>query len=554
MDDRVGPYDPKPLPSWGGGGQGTQQAGTVAGKARDAFGRYVTVTNAPLIFTDWNPKRSRGEEAIEFIEAYCRIVKDSIGGRVGDLIHLREWQRELIRALLAEDERGLLRYRQALIGLPRKNGKSALSSSLALWALYTGPDGGEVYSVAGDKDQARITFDTAKRMVEMDPELSAVSKLFKDAIEHPESGSVWKVVSRDAPLKEGLSPTFTLFDEVHVQPDDSLWNVFSLAMGARPEPLMVGITTAGVKTDSRGQPSLCYGLYEYGREVAAGAAVDPTFYFAWWAAPERADHRDAKVWKAANPGFDDLVAGADFASAVLRTRENEFRTKRLNQWVSATTAWLPFGAWDALKAGGPPPNQTEIVLGFDGSWSNDSTGIVGCTLTEPYHLFVVDAWERKDNELDPDWHIDPEAVEQALRDACTRWTVRLIAFDPARWQDFYARLERDGLPVAEWPTNSVGRMVPACTEFEMAVLNGAVDPENRRLTHDGDPRLARHIENARLKIDARGGRIVKESKGSMRKIDLAVCAVIAYDTALRLPPRRESIYETRGFHVIGGEA
>ena len=96
----------------------------------------------------WPPPRmtpiawaSRGTEAIEFIETFCRGTKDSIGGRAGDLLVLEGWQKRLILALLAERPGGLLAHRQALIMLPSKNGKSTLGAGLALWSLMCGPDG-----------------------------------------------------------------------------------------------------------------------------------------------------------------------------------------------------------------------------------------------------------------------------------------------------------------------------------------------------------------------------------------------------------------------------
>ena len=116
---------------------------------------------------------------------------------------------------------------------------------------------------------------------------------------------------------------------------------------------------------------------------------------------------------------------------------------------------------------------------------------------------------------------------------------RGLAFDPARFQDFFARLEAEGIPVVEWPTNSLARMVPACQEFYTAVVE-------ERLTHDGDPRLASHIANAVLKEDRHGPRIVKQAKSSDRKIDLAVCAVGAYERAQRQADSGPSVYETRG--------
>lgn len=437
--------------------------------------------------------------------------------------------------LATDPATGRLRARQALIGMPRKQGKSALISGLALWQLYLGPDGGEVYSVAGDREQARIVFGTGKRMVEMQPELLGEAKVYRDAIEHVPSGSVWRVVSSDAPLKEGLSPTFTVVDEVHVI-DEELWNVFALAQGARPEPLMVGITTAGTKTDSHGRDTLCYRLWQHGTKVASGELADPSFYFAWWAAPDDADWRDEQTWRIANPGYDDIVAADDFRSAVLRTPENEYRTKRLNQWVSAASAWLPTGAWEnRTDAGRLVAPDEPVVLGFDGSWSNDSTALVGATCGPEPHVFVIACWE---SDGSPDWRVDTADVEHAIRAATERYRVREIVCDPYRWQDVLQRLERDGLPIVEFPTNALARIVPACQEFYAAVVDG-------RISHDGDPRLARHIANAVVKTDRYGPRIVKESRSSNRKIDLAVAAVIAHDRARQVePPKRRAMFYT----------
>jgi phage terminase large subunit-like protein len=115
-------------------------------------------------------------------------------------------------------------------------------------------------------------------------------------------------------------------------------------------------------------------------------------------------------------------------------------------------------------------------------------------------------------------------IEARTREVLAMRGCRGLAFDPARFQDFFARLEAEGLPVIEWPTNSLARMVPACQDFYSAVLA-------RELTHDGDPRLASHVANAVLKEDRHGPRIVKEAKSSPRKIDLAVCAVGAFAEA-----------------------
>ncbi len=468
-------------------------------------------------------KRGDGPLFVQFGEAVCRVTKDSIAAPAGQLLAFRPWQGKLIGHLLARRPDRKLRHRRALVGIARKNTKSTLGATVGLGGLVLGPAGGEVYSCAADKEQARIVFGTARRMVELDPELSEILKVYRDVIEFEKTGSVYRVLSAEAFTKEGLNPHLVLFDEVHAQPNRELWDVMALAMGARPEPLLVGITTAGVKTDSTGQDSLCYSLYQYGRRVIAGEVDDPTFFMAWWEPKDPdADHRDPATWREANPGYADLVSEEDFHSAVRVTPEAGFRTKRCNQWVSTSDSWLPAGAWDDCKDEHGIPELAEVVLGFDGSFSNDSTALVAVEVGEVPHIDVVQCWERPP-EADNAWRVPIVEVEEAIRNACRRWQVREIACDPHRWARTYQILEDEGLPIVEFP-QSPQRMTPATQRFYEAVLNGT-------LTHSGDPRLARHVDNCVLRVDQRGSRITKDAKNSPRKIDLAVAAVMALDRA-----------------------
>ncbi|HEY5986520.1 MAG TPA: terminase large subunit [Streptosporangiaceae bacterium] len=476
-------------------------------------------------------RRGDGQDFGAFIEAVCRVTKDSVAAPAGQLLQLRTWQRNLLGHLLARRLDGRYRHRQALIGVARKNGKSALGAGVGLAGLVLGPQGGEVYSLAADREQARIVFGTARRMVELDPELSDLLKLYRDAIEAPASGSVYRVLSAEAYTKEGLNPHLSIFDEVHAQPTRELWDVMALAQGARPEPLLVGITTAGVKTDSTGRDSLCYGLYQYGQRVATGEIHDPSFFMAWWEPRlSEANHRAETTWREANPGFADLVDPEDFTSAVRRTPENEFRTKRCNQWVSTSEAWLPAGVWVACADRRPIPDLAEVVLGFDGSFSNDSTALVAVQVGERPHVDVAACWERAPTDAE-DWRVPILEVEDAIRAACRRWQVRQIACDPFRWARTYQVLESEDLPIVEFP-QSPQRMVPATQRFYEAVIN-------RTVTHSGDLRLARHMENCVIKTDARGSRLAKDSKSSPRKIDLAVAAVMAFEMAATFQPEPE---------------
>ena len=471
-------------------------------------------------------KRGDGPLYTEFAEAVCRVTKDSVAAPAGELLHLRDWQKELLNHALARRPDGRMKHRVALIGMARKNGKSALAASMGLSALTLGGNGSEIYSCAADRDQARIVFGTAKRMVELDPELSSMFTLYRDVIEYKDKGSVYRALSAEAYTKEGLNPSpIVIFDEVHAQPNRELWDVMSLAGGARADSLLLGITTAGVKTQANGQDSLCYSLYQYGQKLVKGELVDPSFFFAWWEPknPE-ADHRDKQLWIESNPGFADIVDAEDFESAVLRTPEAEFRTKRTNCFVSTATAWLPTGSWEALidTERTPEPGE-DVILAFDGAFSNDSTALIAWLLGgDKPHLMVVGIWERPD-DAEQGWHVPVAEVEQTIIDTFrnSNFQTKEIVFDPARWQRTFMVLDEQGMPVVSYP-NSAERMVPATQKFYEAVVN-------QSFTHDGDERMARHITNCVTKQSSRGVMVAKAS--SKRKVDAAVAAIFGYDRA-----------------------
>jgi phage terminase large subunit-like protein len=466
---------------------------------------------------------SRGWEVADFINSMCIQTKDTVAGRSGQQIVLRDWQEKLLDNIFAVRDDGRFKNRTAFVGMPRKNGKSALSSGIALWGLFMGEQGGEIYSCAADRDQARIVFGDAKKMIEAEPELLAQAKLYRDAIEIPSTGSVYRVLSSEAYTKEGLSPTLVIMDELHALPNRELFDVMTLGMGARREPLLMAITTAGVKADATGQDSIAYSLYQYGQKTIRGEYDDPSFFMAWWEASVEADHRDPETWKLANPAFGDLNSVEDFVSAVKRTPEAEFRTKRTNAWVSSQTAWLPNGAWEARENKREIDKDVPIILGFDGSFSGDASVIMGVTVEDEPHVFLVEAWEKQPTDSD-EWRVDSLQVEDTIIQFCKNHNVKEIACDPFRWQRSMQVLQDAGLPVVEWPSTSAARMIPACAKFYDAVVG-------EKLTQDGSPLLTRHISNAVVKIDRLGPRIVKEHRGSLRKIDAAVASIIAFDRA-----------------------
>lgn len=487
----------------------------------------MATTARPLIET-WVPpediERGDGPRVCKFTEDFCRLTKDGVASRAGEKIVLRPWQHEAAGKVYARRPDGRYRHREALIGLPRKNSKSAQGSSWGLNGLLFSGQGAEVYSCAADKDQAKIVFGVAKRMVEMSDELSQLIVCYRDVLEMPSTGSIYRALSSEAFSKEGLNPSVVVYDELHAAPNDELYQVMSLGSGTRRDPLLIAITTAGVKYDTTGQESVCYRRYQYGVQVASGEVEDPFFYMCWYGAPHGANHRDPEVWAAANPAYGDFLDPDDFRAALGRVTENDFRTKRLNQWVDSVQAWLPDGEWLACRTDAELAEPGKgVVLGFDGSKSGDSTALVAVSVSSDPWVKVLGLWEKPVGREGDAWRVPRAEVKDAIRNACREYRVREIAWDEFQWLDAAEELEAEGLPVVIFPQN-MSRMAPATQRFYEAVTT-------RRIRHNGDPRLGRHLDNAQLKVDSRGSRLQKDARNSPRKIDLAVSAVMALERA-----------------------
>ena len=202
----------------------------------------------------------------------CLFLEEQYILEKGRPIKLEPWQKEKVLRPVFEtkDERGLRRYNTALIGLPKKNGKSTLSAGVALYMLFIDCEGAEIYSIAGDKDQAKIIFRKTKEAIERNPLLHESARVLGDSIEIPELGNRYQVLSADAPTAHGLNPTCVLADELWNQPNRDLWDALTISPVVR-EPLYFITTYAG--TDAT---SLLYELYQMGLK-----GEDPRFYMFW---------------------------------------------------------------------------------------------------------------------------------------------------------------------------------------------------------------------------------------------------------------------------------
>lgn len=461
---------------------------------------------------------SDGDDVIAFAEHFLRVSK---GVRAGQPLTLTEWQQWLVRALLERNAKdhpnaGRLRYKRALIGLPRKNGKSLVGSALALYGLLAGEAGAEVYSAAGDRQQARIVFEEAKQQILQSPSLMGECKIYRDAIEVPSTNAIYRVLSSDGKLAHGLNPSLVIFDELWVQRNDDLWDALTLGSGARLDPLVVAITTAGFDLDS-----LCGKLYQYGKQVVAGDILDDQFGFWWWEAAADCDVHDEKQWRIANPNLPlGLLDLDDLRVSARQTAEASHRRFRLNQWTRSAESWLPAGAWENCN----DPEAATINpyepcwVGIDMALKHDSIGIV---IAQPHDDGRIGL---RAKIFHPDQGaFDVHAVEAYLRELHNELNVQEFAYDPAFFQRSAEVLYDDGLPMVEFPQSSQ-RMIPACgTTYELIV--------SKKLAHGGSPMFTDQVLSAAQRMTENGWRL---SKGkSRRKIDACIAMVMAVDRATR---------------------
>lgn len=454
--------------------------------------------------------KSGPERAIKWIERFCTVPR---GHGAGKKVRLREFQREIIRGSFSSG------VRTALVSLPRGNGKTSLAAMLAVWALFDGPEGSEVLIVASSQSQAEITLRLARRMIELNPELSKRAQIYRDRIKVARNDGLMIALSAEPDGLHGFDPYLLIVDELHVVTAE-VWEAATTASGKRPESLTFAISTPANTKDS-----VMWPLVEHGRD-----GKDKSFFLKEFAAPDDCDIDDKEAWKIANPAMADKnpFLAEDAMEAVMKTsREASFRRLRLGQWVYDMSKWLADEKFKALENDNVKVHPKTPVVGFfDGSASGDSTALVACTLPlngEKPHIFTIGHWA---NPGDPRWRVPRAEVIETIEQFFEDYNVVELACDPWGWRTEIEALAKKFGPtrVIEWPTNVISRMAPATDRFYAMTID-------EKYTHDGNDDLRHHIANCVAKSTPHGDVIVKQRKGSPLKIDLAVCAIGALDRA-----------------------
>lgn len=301
----------------------------LAAATEDTTGRYVF-------------DEARGERPIEFMERFCCHSK---GEWAGQPVVLELFQRAYVQALFGFVDRktGLRQYRESFFLCGRKNGKTTLLSGIGLYMLTSDGEGGaQIVNVATKRDQARLLFDEALNMVKQSPALSKHVKKRKYDMLYKPSMSTFQTLSSRSGTQDGLNIHLGIIDEVHAITDVNQYDVLRQAMGARRQPLLICITTAGTVRES-----VYDDLYRRACQAADGVIEDPTFLPILYELDDRAEWEHPETWMKANPSLGSIKKLDDLAEEVEtakrdKTKLSALLTKQFNIRETSSSAWLSF--------------------------------------------------------------------------------------------------------------------------------------------------------------------------------------------------------------------
>lgn len=506
-------------------------------------------------------KETQAARAIRLINQLTH-TKGPFAGKPFDL---RPWQLKILQQLFKTRPDGLRQYRTCLLMLPRKNGKSEIAAALAIYfLLFDGEIGAEVYSAASDKDQAALVFNVAAQMIRNDPELDAQCEIIdsQKRIVHKKSGSFYRAISAEAYSKHGFNASVVIYDELHAAPTRELWDVLATSQGARSQPLMIAITTAGFD-----RHSILWELYAHAKKVAENPSLDPTFLPILYEAAIEADWLDEKVWKQANPALGDFRSIEEMRIMAARAKEipaqeNTFRRLYLNQWTEQASRWISLIAWDAchVSIDRASLRGRRCYVGMDLSSTKDLTALVAVFPDDDggfdvlSHFFVpkdsMRQRETRDRVPYGQWYrdgyltatdgpvVDYEAVRRQLNAWAAEFDLKEIGLDPWNATDLVTRLqEQDGFLCVAIRQGFQSLSAPT-KSMEKAVLS-------RTLRHDGHPVLRWNVGNVSVESDP-AGNLKPSKKVSTERIDGVVALIMAIDRMDRNSASGASVYEARG--------
>jgi phage terminase large subunit-like protein len=443
------------------------------------------------------------------------------------------------------------RYRKAYFAVPRKNGKSIIGSGIGLYMFSVdGEFGAEVYSGATTEAQAWEVFRPAKQMLERTPQLQEVlgAEVWAKALLVPGDGSRFEpVIGKPG---DGASPSCAIVDEYHEHDTSELVDTMETGMGAREQPLLLMITTAGFNIAGP-----CYDQEVDAKKVLEGALEDPELFALIYTIDEGDDWTSPAVLRKANPNFgisvdEDFLLSQQKLAKQSASKQTRFKTKHLNIWCSAKSAWLNMLEWAKCADAKLKREQFKgerCYLTLDLASRSDV-----CVLM----LMFVRVIEGKQHfYLFGDYYLPEAAIENAEKNANAyrKWVIEghlqqhegaeidfdlieedmlaLVAeygpdevvFDPYRAAQLEQRLTKNGVVAVELGQTVKNLSLPM-KEFESAIKAG-------RVHHDGNPMLTWMMSNVVAKLDAKDNIYPRKEKPE-QKIDGPVASIMGVARAI----------------------
>ena len=484
------------------------------------------------------------------------------GPLAGTAITLEPWQVFILSTVYGwVKPDGTRRFRRAYIEVPRGNAKSTLSSAVALYMLAADGEGGaEVYSLATTRDQARIVFGDAQTMARKS---SGFRSRFGVAVGAHNmhvlaTGSKFEALSAEGSTLDGLNIHFGCVDELHAHKTRTVYDVVETGTGKRDNSLLWVITTAGSN-----RAGICYEVRTFVTKLLDHVFEDDSQFGIIFGLDDGDDWASEAALVKANPNWGisvraEVLLPLQAKAMQLPSAVNNFKTKHLNEWVNADTAWMDMRAWD--RCADPALNLENFAgqpcwIGLDLASKTDIAALLmvfahpeivgGFAVFGRYYL-PEDTVMATGNSQYPGWMrtgrltvtpgnvIDFGWIEADLIDAVSRFAIQAVAFDPFQATQLSTRMIAEGLPMIEVRPTVLNFSEPMKT-LEALVLQ-------RKLIHDGDPVLAWMVSNVVAHLDAKDN-IYPRKERPENKIDGIVALIMALARASLPGAIVESIYD-----------
>lgn len=500
--------------------------------------------------------------AIRFIEK----LKHTKGEWAGQRFRLEPWQQFVLWNIFGwKNADGTRRFRYAYIEIARKNGKTALSAGIGLYMLFAdGESRPEVYSAATVKDQAKICFSDAVEIVKA-TDLKNYLTPYRNSIVYELKGGTMKPLSSDYGTHDGLNPSCGIIDEFHAHKDSGMFDVIKSAFGARRQPLMFIITTAGF--DKSG---VCYAYRENVIKVLRGVNEDDSLFGIIYTLDDKSEWDDPKMWIKANPNLG-VSLSADYLADQVKDAKNRpeavrnVMTKNVDLWVDAERTWILDDAWQKCIGTTDPADLKGCACwgGLDLSNVSDITAYVLLFHENDRFQLLPHFWIpeekmlekiRKENINYDKWAaegyvtvtpgnvIDYDFVKADILRIVADYDLRTSAYDRWNSSQTIIDLQNEGMECNPFG-QGYGSMSAPTKEFEKLVLTGKIE-------HFGNPVLRWMLASTLVKTDP-AGNIKPDKEKSTQKIDGIVASIMALGEWMTAQANDESNpYENRGLLTL----